>query len=121
MKIRDKVGYWPWASFKERIMETAFAKFRLGHIGVRKHLYRFNLTNTALCSCGRDESIEHFFLQYPLYANSCTIMQTKLHSIGVPVTMKCMLGGGEYPPKIQSEITQYVSRFLASTGRLKEF
>ena len=121
MQIRDKVGYWPWSSFKGRIMETAFAKFRLGHVGLRKHLYRFNLTNTALCSCGRDESIEHFLLQCPLYANSRTIMQTQLHSIGVPVTMKCMLGGGEYPPKIQSEIMQYVSLFLASTGRLREF
>ena len=102
-------------------METAFAKFRLGHVGLRKHLYRFKLANTAPCLCGREESIEHFFLQCSLYVNSCTIMQTQLHSIGVTVTMKCMLGGGEYPSKFQYEIMQYVSLFLASTGRLREF
>ena len=120
-KIRDKVGYWPWSSIKERIMETALAKFRLGHVGLREHMHRFKRTNSNLCHCGRVESIQHFFLQCPLFANSRTILQSQLHSIGVPVTMKCILGGGEYPPKIQYEIMQYVSLYLASTGKLMEF
>jgi len=28
LKIRDRVGYWPWSSIRERTIETALAKFR---------------------------------------------------------------------------------------------
>ena len=71
-KIKKQLSHWDWSSHKERTVETVLAKLRIGHVGVRKHLSRFELYHTERCECGEVDSVEHFLLQCPRYVVSRT-------------------------------------------------
>ncbi|KAF2352643.1 Ribonuclease H domain [Trinorchestia longiramus] len=43
LKIQDNTGQWPWSAHKTRSIETALAHLRVGHTGLRSHLYRFSI------------------------------------------------------------------------------
>ncbi|KAF2353534.1 Integrase catalytic core [Trinorchestia longiramus] len=54
VQIRDTSGIWSWASHRNRRVETALARLRVGHTGFRSHLFRFN--QTCLCVVNLDTS-----------------------------------------------------------------
>ncbi|KAF2347802.1 Ribonuclease H domain [Trinorchestia longiramus] len=59
VQIRYTSGSWPSASHRNRRVETALARLRVGHTGFRSHLFRVIQTNDPNCPCGRVETIEH--------------------------------------------------------------
>ncbi|KAF2351064.1 Ribonuclease H domain [Trinorchestia longiramus] len=61
LKIRDNTGQWPWSAYRTPNIETALARLRVGHTGLRSHLYRFSIVEDPYCSCGAKESIDHIF------------------------------------------------------------
>jgi ribonuclease HI len=66
--IKEDVGSWPWANNKNRAIETALARLRTGHAGIRAHLARFKLVDSPLCPCGLSKTIQHFLLLCPTHA-----------------------------------------------------
>ena len=61
--IKDNTDYWPWTSIPDkRKMETVLARLRIGHCGLRAHMYRFGMTVLPLCECGLYETIEHYLI-----------------------------------------------------------
>ena len=116
--IRDKVGFWPWASHSNCAIETALTRLRTGHAGVRAHLARFNLVNSPLCSCRSPETIEHLLLHCPLGQHAWVNLTNQLTRVNVPVTLKNVLGGGPYPCAIQNLIIDAVGSFLLAINVL---
>ena len=51
-KVKNKLEYWPWTSHKNRLVESALARLRIGHVGLNQHLFRFKLSPTEHCLCG---------------------------------------------------------------------
>lgn len=116
--VRDVLGYWPWTSYRNRSIETALARLRIGHVGLNKHLCRFNLSSTNLCSCGCVETVTHFLLQCPNYAVARTDLQVGLHDLNIAVTVKNMLGGGKFTSQTQCKIQHLVAQYLIATKKL---
>lgn len=115
-QIKTKIEYWPWANHENRSIETALARLRLGHAGVKSHLARFNLSNSSLCQCGAVETIEHLLLTCPSYIDSRTNITNTLTRLNIPINLKNILGGGLFPDYVQQEITNSTGKFLISAG-----
>ncbi|KAF2364130.1 hypothetical protein FHG87_005113 [Trinorchestia longiramus] len=49
------------AAHKIRCLETALARLRVGHSGLRSHLYLFNVAEDSYCSFNAEENIDHLF------------------------------------------------------------
>ncbi|KAF2353415.1 Ribonuclease H domain [Trinorchestia longiramus] len=92
LKIRDNTGQWPWSAHKTRHIETALGRLRVGHTGLRSHLYRFSIVEDPYCSCGAEESIDHIFFSCPYYAAERTTMKNSLTLLNVPFCLKNLLG-----------------------------
>ncbi len=48
----------------DRKSQTAIFRLRTGHCGLRKHLKRMGLEDTAKCECGAEEQTPEHILQY---------------------------------------------------------
>ena len=51
--IKNKIETWPWASVKNRRIETALSRLRIGHVGLNNHLNRFEMSETNQCTTCR--------------------------------------------------------------------
>ena len=116
--VRDKVGPWPWAHHKKRVVETVFAKLRIGHVNLKQHLFRFGLSDSPLCSCGEMETVAHIFIDCPIYDEKVIELQQQLTQIGVPLTVKNLLGGGNFPLPKQLLIINIAAEYLQNIGKL---
>jgi hypothetical protein len=53
---------------RNRSAIAALTRLRTGHCELNHYLYRFGLTDTPYCSCGRGkETVEHYLLECELY------------------------------------------------------
>jgi ribonuclease HI len=117
--IKKDTTAWPWASFpRNRPLETALARLRIGHSGLRGHLFRFGLHWSPLCDCGLPETVEHYFLDCANYFNQRTQLKRKLRSLGVEYSLQSLLGGGPSVARVQMYIAEAVASYLTSTGKM---
>ena len=78
-KFIDKPSFKPWLSIKPRIVETTLCRFRIGHVGINTHMFRFEMKDTNTCSrCGVQETAMHFWLHCRKNSNARTDMYDKL-------------------------------------------
>jgi ribonuclease HI len=117
-ELKDSLVYWPWTSHRVRVVETAMARLRLGHVGLNEHLFRFKMRDTNLCECGELETIAHFLMHCPNYNVSRGRLRNQLMKLNVNFNLKNILGGGVYSPDIQKNIVDCAGEYLLSTGRL---
>ena len=104
--LKDDPAFWEWTSHPMRSFETALAKFRIGHVGLNSHLHRFNIVGTDLCNCGEVETISHFIFQCPQYDELRTTMFEEFQKLGIPLTLRNLLGAGNYVLAIQRKILE---------------
>ena len=111
-----------WASNKNRRTETALAKLRLGHVGLKKHLYRFNQAESPLClSCNSEETIEHFFINCVNHVSARRKMIRNLRAQNiVNPSIADLLGGENFKEDDQHKIGAIVSTYLSETRKLYE-
>ena len=118
MEIYSDIKSRPWQQHKNRTIECAAARLRIGHAGVNKHLFRFNMKEHEICDhCEEEETIQHFLLSCPKYNNTRETLKNRMQFLNVPLSVKNILGGANVSRVIQFKITQALSKFLASTGR----
>ena len=101
-----------------RQVQTALARLRVGHAGVKAHLHRFNLADTSLCICGVNDTIEHFLLQCRRYRRERGELEQQLQKICVPLTLRNLLGGGDFSDHIQYKIINATAQYLVETKRI---
>lgn len=119
-KIKNKLEFWPWSCHRNRRIEVALCRLRIGHAGLRQHLFRFKLSETNLCECGEPETIEHFFLNCILHQHQRELLKDELDQIKVPFNLKNLLGGGNYKENIQQLIINATAKYLQDTNKIND-
>jgi hypothetical protein len=112
----------PWVACHSRRTTVVLTRLRLGHVGVRSYLHRFGMADTPMClHCGVEETVEHFLLICALYNRERQMMISSIHALGLGVplmSVRVLLGGGNYPRRVQHSIVRATAAYLAQTGRL---
>jgi hypothetical protein len=116
--IKDNTDYWPWTSIPDkRKMETVLARLRIGHCGLRAHMYRFGMTVLPLCECGLYETIEHYLIECALRVNERRPLEIYMQQQRANMSLKNILGGGDFNCIIQNVIASHVWKFIQDTGK----
>lgn len=118
LDIKSEIGYWPWASHQTRVVETIMTRFRIGHVGLNNHLYRFKMSDTNLCLCGLPETIDHYLLECRNHKADRDLLVEELEQMQVPFSKKNILGGGDFPLSVQRRIVNCFVKYVTSTGKL---
>ena len=118
--IKNEATPWPWTNFPKRTTETALARLRSGHAGVAQHLFRFQLVQSPLCTCGELETISHYVLLCPVYNIQRNNLKRNLLNEGIkdPLSLKLLLGGSTHGVKKQMDITNMMSIFIEETKKM---
>ena len=119
--IKSSLAEWPWAHHKIRAVETAFSRLRIGHVSLKEHLFRFNLSPDPYCQCGEVESITHFLFHCSLQDEIRDELKREILQINQNITfdIKTLLGGNESLTEDQQfYIVSKVSKFLIKSRKL---
>ena len=123
-KFKSEWQGWPWSHQKDRKIEVAMARLRLGHSRLKSHLYRLNLEDSPNCNhCGIPETINHFLIHCHRYYNERCILLNKLRLLGIstrPVDPLILLGGGNHDTRVKEKIAQSLIAYIIQTGRAQE-
>ena len=119
---RHKLSWqdWPWSFVKDRGLEVAMARLRIGHSRLGAHMFRIGLATSPNCVfCGVPETVEHFLIRcYIFHSLRCGMLAT-ISRLGVqPVTLSVLLGGGVHSLDVKGRIAYLVMGFLRKSGRL---
>lgn len=118
--LRSDLSPVPWVACHTRRVAVVLARLRLGHVGVRSYLFRFNMADTPTClTCGVSDTVEHFLLSCRNFSLGRRELTASLCNLGIPqVSVRIMLGGGPYPRTTQHAIIKATIQYLKSTDRL---
>ena len=101
-----------------RRVQCVISRLRIGHVGVQTHLFRFNLSDSPLCShCHVPETIHHFLLICPQFAAARSVLRGVLESLNVVFTLPAVLGCAEMSCRVRCRVLRALAGFLVSTGR----
>lgn len=123
-EIRDTTGISPWSRFKDRTVDSAILRLRVGHHGLNAWLYRFNLSPSPDCGwCPNNpETREHVLLRCSKYKEQRKKLFNMLSKRGVnadDINVAILLDGAGFTPHIRRYILRHVACFIKSTGLVK--
>lgn len=117
--IRDSIKTPNPVASRSRAGSVALHRYRLGHVGVASHLFRFNMIESPLCmSCNVGESIEHVLIACKKYDTSRRKLKEKITRIVGPqteITMRTILGGGNFEEEKNRSILSALQDFIYET------
>ena len=102
--------------------EVNIYRLRIGHAGLSEHLFKTGQSDSNLCNCGKVETIEHYLLYCQLHDNQRQILYRDILSIIKPfprVTVKLLLGLGNYSSDTNIRIMKVLCKYIRSTGKSK--
>lgn len=122
--IRDNIMESTPVDTKMRQMDIAMFRLRLGHVGVGKHMNRFNMMESSNCDeCDVEETIEHYLMQCPLYRPQRRQLLEEVRRItsrDQQINLKLLLGGEGRLGEGNKKIIRAVGTFIKSTKRLDQ-
>ena len=108
-----------WSCLPSRRMSCVVSRLRMGHVGVLQHLYRFNISDSDLCTvCSTPETVQHFLLECSRYSRSRAALRLVLASLRVDCTLSNVLGCGGHSENVERRILRALTVFLTATGRV---
>ena len=118
--IKEAIGYWPWATYRHRVVETAVARLRIGHTELNASMHRFNQADSPLCNrCQVPETIEHYLMTCRKFACERSNLFRSLRQEGLyNINVKTLLGGDQLTPPQQIHIASALERFLRQSRRM---
>ena len=118
--VRGDLSPVPWVASCSRRAAVVLTRLRLGHVGVRAYLHRFGMADTRMClHCGVEDTVEHFLLACMQYRLERQVLITTTQAMGVHhLTVRILLGGGNFRRKIQHAIIRATITYLTQTNRL---
>ena len=92
---------------------------RIGHIGLKEYLNRFGMSESPMCRrCNVPESVSHYLLICTEHQVARRKAVNALRSKGIlHITLKIMLGGGDFDKDLQNYIKKVLARFIIESGR----
>ena len=115
-KLREKNYLEPLVtSLKEKRLNTAIIRLRIGHCGLRQHLHRLKLEDSPRCECGQEEDVKHVLLSCPKYYTARVIFKQALFKHKIPFTLSHILGSDKDPPEKIKILFRHLAVFIKST------
>ena len=116
--IKPKIGYWPWVRHKNRAIETAITRLRIGHVELNDFLHRTRQRDSPDCTvCSTPETTDHYLLQCSRFLGSRQKLISALRRAGITtINSKNLLGGGDFPSHQQTQITEALGIYLRESG-----
>ena len=119
--IRQKIQI---RELKCRRYEKILYRIRLGHVGLKKCLYRIGIADSAMCSyCNSqmEETIEHYlFYCVGFYEQRCS-MYTNLRKLDIQqINLRVILGAEEKYNGIVKNILLILMKYVCDTKRLSD-
>lgn len=119
---QDQIRSNHWITLSSRRVETAITRFRIGHVGVKSHLNRFELADSDMCyNCGQPETIEHLILRCPKYQTQRRSLQQSHTQLNIDFTLKNILCFGNQDTRTLEKLLVALATFLKGTDRISEF
>ena len=101
-------------NYGKRVVQIHHARLRLECSALKQHLFKKNLVDSPLCTCGIPETSKHFLLDCPNYHQERT--RTLSEFLRFPV--KSLLFGDSRRPEDENiQIFEAVHRYIILTGR----
>ena len=121
--IKPEIKKWPWASHKNREIETAMARLRISHVELNMYLHRFNQSDNPQCpTCNVPEDVAHYILHCSKHTQARQKLFNILRKGGLyNFDLRHLLGGGKGNLQQQQTIADSVGVYLRETGRLHGF
>lgn len=117
----NKPTFRPWLNLKSRLQECVSARLRIGHVGVNKHLNRFEMSENNICEeCQTEDSVHHFLLECTRHTHERNVMRNLLSETGVELNLRNLLLGGEHSENVQKKIHKSVMKFVTNSGRIRD-
>ena len=95
--IKPIIGNWSWCRSRDRAIDVAMTRLRMGKVGLNKYLYRIRVSPSdicTLCDSGNVEDVEHFLITCQKYVIPRLRLFTCIQNMGIyPVNIKTLLGG----------------------------
>ena len=102
-----------------RCEQVVLSRLRLGHSRLAESSHRCGLSESPLCQCGAVESVSHFLLSCPCYADQRRVLFSQVSRILSSVTVAALLGLDDQP-RTDSDlcaVMRAVFRFVCATRR----
>jgi ribonuclease HI len=116
---RNKLGYRDWGDIS-RHMECTISRLRIGHVGLGKHLNRFNMRDSSLCQdCGVEDTVEHYLLNCGRYRDCRKVHFDELRNISVGTSLGNIMGEGNFTKRKVKKIIMALAKYM-STGRMQD-
>ncbi|XP_018010394.1 uncharacterized protein LOC108667833 [Hyalella azteca] len=118
--IRSNLSPVPWVVAPTRRAAVVLARLRLGHVGLGAYLFRFGMSPSPMCgNCNVEDTIEHYLLICGLHREARRLLENAVATYGIdPLTVRDLLGGGDFPQSAQFAIVKATVAYIKSTGRL---
>jgi len=110
-----------WTYIKHRRVEVVMNRLRIGHVGVKAYLHRFNMSENYECeTCNIAETIEHFLLHCNKYNRQRDKLTAALSAVGIrEVSQGVLLGdNNDLPVTKKRRIVSALAEYLIGTGQL---
>jgi hypothetical protein len=122
-KLKQKILQFPWPPTYHftgnRNLNILHARLRQKCSSLRSDLFRSNLIENPICSCGvSPETAEHYFLYCTKYVTARNKLKNNIQLINIPFVLNVLLYGDEGESyQTNSLIFQQVQLFIKETGR----
>ena len=123
--VIENIWEWKWISSGSKHCDTLLARFRNGHVGLRKYLYKVKVVDSPFCLfCpgNIEENIFHFLFDCPKYINSRNNLKASLNKLNVltnPISLSVLLDGAGFSPQKRLKIMWIFYNFLKSTDKFQ--
>ena len=110
----------PFISYiKERKINTALTRLRIGHSCLNSHLNRLNIIDSPNCDhCGQNETIKHVVEICPRYYSYRVKLKYSLQKLNIPFETPFVLGKNVKDQQTKKKLFRHLAIFLKSTGLL---
>ena len=107
---------------KNRKLEVAMARLRLGHTRLRAHMCRMKLVDSPNCwHCRVPETIEVFLVSCHRYYGARCILLGALARFGINnLDIHISLGGGDISLDEKCKIAEALKAYLLKTGKFND-
>lgn len=120
--LQDVIRDNSWIKLKSRKLETSVTRMRLGHVGLNKHLHRFEMHDSPLCEhCLIPETIEHFILYCPEHRIPRRNLQQTYSDHAWSLNLKNVLCFENNPVPVLQKQLDALATYMAETGRVAYF
>ena len=119
--MTEEIADTSWIKASSRQLEKSITRLRIGHVGLNKHLFRFEMADSPQCrACSVPETVEHFLLICPSYQREREKILQEFIKLDIDFSLKNVLCLGNFKVETLKFLMSLLEQFLKKTGRISQ-